>query len=162
MFSRKCLEKSDMQVSHLLCCPLMKLQLCLKQSLVVSCSLDLQHFAKLLTKRCCQRRRHSITNLAMLVVDIAPEAEVIRKTLQHKSNGEPSTHSISWTHHRCTLAPYIQGNKSTKIWLVGGSWTDTACIDKHRRNDSQHKHKRQSLQACQCRAPVLRQVPWAM
>lgn len=62
------------------CC---HLHLSLKQGMAISRSLSLKGFTQLQTQRRCQWRRHRIANLAMLVVDIAPELEVVREPLHH-------------------------------------------------------------------------------
>lgn len=62
------------------CC---HLHLCFKQGTAIGSGLGLKGFTQLLTQRRCQWRRHCIANLAMLVVDIAPELEVIWEALQH-------------------------------------------------------------------------------
>ena len=62
------------------CCPL---HLCFKQGTAVCRGLGLKGFTQLLTQRRCQWRRHRIANLAVLVVDIAPELEVVWESLHH-------------------------------------------------------------------------------
>ena len=62
------------------CC---HLHLCFKQGTAIGRSLGLKGFTQLLTQRRCQWRRHRIANLAMLVVDIAPELEVVWESLHH-------------------------------------------------------------------------------